>query len=405
VLAHSKRYLARYKLYRVASQIRWQLPRIIEETERGNYKVASLEPEGTSQGNVLLSYMNEALMLKPGEPVPNTHISFWKSVEMAKTFLELGYSVDVISFGNLGFVPRKNYSVMIDTRYNFQRLAPFLDKKCLKIMHIDTAHMLFHNTAEANRLLALQQRRGVTLKPFRFETPNLAIEHADCATTCGNEFTINTFRYAGKPIYRLPIPVGVSFPWPSGKDFDACRKRFFWFASQGMVHKGLDLVLEAFTEMPEYQLIICGPVEKEPEFVKVYQKELYRTKSIQTVGWLDTDSRQFTDVVNRCVAHVYTSCSEGGGACVVETMHAGLIPIVSYETSVDVHDFGVMLKSATVEEIKEGVRTIAEMPTVELQRRARKAWEYARENHTREEFAQEYRKTIKTILRTYFRSE
>jgi glycosyltransferase involved in cell wall biosynthesis len=287
---------------------------------------------------------------------------------------------------------------MVDTRYNFQRLSALLDKDCVKIMHIDTAHMLFHNAAEANRLLALQQRRGVTLRPIRFETPNLAIEHADCATACGNEFTIGTFRYAQKPIYRLPVPAGRPCPWPTAKDFEACRKSFFWFASHGMVHKGLDLVLEAFAEMPDCHLTICGPVEKEPEFVNVYRKELYHTPNVHLHGWLDIDSSQFTDVANQCIAHVYSTCSEGGGACVLETMHAGLIPVASYEASVDMHDFGVLLKSSSVKDIQEGVRTITTMPASELERRARRAWEYARENHTREKFAQAYRQTIRSIL-------
>ena len=60
----------------------------------------------------------------------------------------------------------------------------------MKIMHLDTAHILFHNAAEANRLLQLQGRRGVTLKVRRFEMPNLGIEHADYATATGNDFVV-----------------------------------------------------------------------------------------------------------------------------------------------------------------------------------------------------------------------
>jgi hypothetical protein len=47
-----------------------------------------------------------------------------------------------------------------------------------------------------------------------------------------------------------------------------------------MVHKGLDLVLEAFARMPECQLTIVGPVRNEPEFVNVYRKELFHTPNI-----------------------------------------------------------------------------------------------------------------------------
>lgn len=110
---------------------------------------------------------------------------------MAQTFLHRDYCVDVIEYNNDIFLPQKEYAFFIETRSNLQRCAPLLNKDCIKIFHADTAHMLFHNAAEANRLLALQQRRGITLAPQRFEPPNQALEHADCATVLGLEkFTL-----------------------------------------------------------------------------------------------------------------------------------------------------------------------------------------------------------------------
>ncbi len=41
-----------------------------------------------------------------------------------------------------------------------------------------------------------------------------------------------------------------------------------WFGSGGMIHKGLDLVLEVFARMQEYHLHICGPVHHEEDFCK-----------------------------------------------------------------------------------------------------------------------------------------
>ena len=137
-----------------------------------------------------------------------------------------------------------------------------INEDCVKILHIDTAHWLFHNTAEHQRLLALQQRRKLTLPTRRSLKPNSAIECADYATILGNEFTISTYQYANKPLYRVPISAPVEYPWPEDKDFDASRRHFLWFGSVGFVHKGLDLVLEAFAEMPDYQLTVCGPIDR-----------------------------------------------------------------------------------------------------------------------------------------------
>lgn len=366
------------------------------------FKVVSLQPEQPSRGNVLLSYRIEPFLLR-SDNLPNDHTWYWECRQIAQTFLDLGYCVDVIQFHNHKFVPQKNYAFFIDSRHRLENLSSLLNQDCIKIFHSDTAHILFHNYAEQKRLLALQQRRGITLCPRRFEMPNLAIEHADYAVVLGNEFAINTFEYANKPIYRVPISSPEVYDWYEEKDFEACRKHFLWFGSGGLVHKGLDLVLDAFTEMPECHLTICGPINQEKDFEKAYKKELYFTHNIHTFGWINISSYDFKAIVNSCLGIIYPSCSEGGGGCVITCMHTGLIPIVSYESSVDVHDdFGVILKESSVQEIKNSIQRVTSLPASELKIMARKAWEFARTNHTRENFAASYRNTINQIINNQY---
>ena len=309
------------------------IPREINNFER---RFITLKPAKPSRGNVLLCYNNAAFFLKPGQPVPNDHTNKWESLQIAKTFLDLGYQVDVTGENNDRFVPAKHYSFFVGNRINFDRIADSLNKDCVKILHIDTAHWLFHNTSEHQRLLALQERRGFTLPTRRSMKPNLAIEHADYATILGNEFTISTYRYANKPLYRLPISAAALYPWPEDKDFEQTRKHFLWFGSTGFVHKGLDLVLEAFADMADYDLTICGPIDNEKDFESAYYTELYKTPNIHTVGWIDISSSRFLEITRNCIGVVYPSCSEGQCGGVVTCMHAGLIPIISYESGVDV---------------------------------------------------------------------
>ncbi len=165
-----------------------------------------------------------------------------------------------------------------------------------------------------------------------------------------------------------------------------------------MVHKGLDLTLEAFVQLPDCQLTVVGPVSDEPEFVNLYRKELFHTANIKLVGWQERHSETFRQILNQSVAHVFPSCSEAGAAVVLETMAAGLIPIVTYEASVDVEDFGILLRGATVEDIVSGVRSVASVSASEMRRRAKKAWEYAHTNNTPEAFAKTYRATMEMIL-------
>jgi glycosyltransferase involved in cell wall biosynthesis len=158
-------------------------------------------------------------------------------------------------------------------------------------------------------------------------------------------------------------------------------------------------VLEAFAGMPEYELTVCGPVKQEKRLETAYAQELYRTRNLHTIGWVKLDSPEFVAIANRCIAAVYASCSEGGGGSIITCMHAGLIPIVTHEASVDVDpSFGWKLQDASIEEIRNAVRAMASMPAADLRAMSRRAWEFARANHTRENFAAQYRNVIRQIL-------
>ena len=401
LLYQPKTLLQRYpRLHGLARKIRDHLASPHNEDIRT--KVIELRSEKLNRGDVLLSFINEPFLLAREQAgFYGQHSHYGTALDMADAFLELGYNVDVIRWNNNEFLPQKDYTFFIDTRLNLGRIGPLLNKDCLKIMFIDTAHWLFHMTAQYRRLLALQQRKGVTLPLRKTVDPNWGIEHADCAVINGNAFTMSTYCYANKPLYWLPVVSPIVCPWPDQKDFHTCQKHFLWMGSLGLVHKGLDLVLDAFAELPEYHLTVCGPIQNEPEFERAYYKELYQTPNIHTLGWVETSSPAFGKIVNQCLGVIYPSCSEGGGGSVTTCMHAGLIPIVSYEASIDVDDFGIILKDSSVEEIKNTIQSVSGFSTDRLEGMARRAWEAARAKYTRERFTEEFRKLLEIFNTTH----
>jgi glycosyltransferase involved in cell wall biosynthesis len=390
MLNNLKRHIQKSGPWAVASEVKAVLTK--HRKGAAAVEVFSLTPKKSPLGNVLVSYMTHAFS---GKPIPYTHTAYWESRRMAETFADLGYAVDVINSADArDFHPRKPYSFFVGHRHNFDRIAKRVNDSCIKTLHCDVAHWLFHNTAGSSRLLDLQRRKGVTLPLLRVQEPNRAIEHADKATVLGNEFTIGTYAYAHKPVHRVLISTPAVYPWPADKQFDACRKTFLWFNSNGFVHKGLDLVLEAFAGMPDLHLIVCGPIEDqlEKEFKHTYYRELYETPNIHTANWVEDASKEFLEIARECVAVISASCSEGGGGSIISCMQAGLIPVVNYETSVDVHSFGVLLRDSSIECITDAVKKLAGVAPQQLQDNARQSWEFARANHTRERFAEEYRK-------------
>lgn len=362
-------------------------------------KVVSLNTNNSYNGNVLISYRTEPFLPGFEQAEMNSHTNYWESLKMAETFLELEYCVDLIDFRNTSFIPQKKYSIFIGARTNFERISQLLNKDCIKIVHLDTAHWIYNNYASYKRCLDLQERKKVTVRSARIVEENLAIEYADYATILGNLFTIGTYSFAGKPIYRLPVPTCKLYPWPEEKNFETARKAFLWFGSGGLVHKGLDIVLDVFVENPDLNLVVCGPIEKENDFARAFYKQLYETPNIQSLGWIDVGSSEFVELANRCVGLIYPSCSEGQAGAVVTCLQAGLIPIISYQSGVDVGDFGLILNECSIQEVGEALRKVSALPKEELKGMAYKAWEYARTKHSRENYAKEFRTVVCNIVR------
>ena len=221
---------------------------------------------------------------------------------------------------------------------------------------------------------------------------------ADYGVVLGDAFVVGTYAFAGKPLFALPVAATVTHPSPAGKNLDACRNSFLWFGSSGLVHKGLDLVLEAFAGMPDMRLTVCGPISSDNAFERLYHTELYRTPNIRTAGWVDVSGAEFRDIVRNCVAVIFPSCAEAQASSVINCMRAGLIPIVTRETGIPVGDFGVTLENASVEEIRDAVQRLAALTSEELHLRAQRTWDYAAAHHSHEAYREAYGQIIQKII-------
>ncbi len=370
----------------------------LELRYRSGKIIASLSPKIEPRGRVLISYIPDAILADDTD-VSSAHTHYWECRYMAHCFLEHGFAVDVLHFADDVFNPSRSYDILISARTNLERLAKMMPAHCLKIAHLDTAHFLTHNANALARLLDIRDRHGVSMPSNRMVENNWALESADIGCVLGNEFTVDTYRYAGKPIHRIPLSSVRQYEWDDEKDFDSCRDTFIWFGSGGFAHKGLDLVIDAFRELPDLKLLICGPLDVEPRFVRAFNEPMFHSSNIETIGWVDVDTEDFRALMRRTLATVYPSCSEGGGGSVITCMHAGLIPVVTREASVDTEDFGLVLDIASVEAVRNAVVKLSRMPPDELERRARSAWNFARGRHTRETFAEHYDRFVEeTVL-------
>lgn len=352
------------------------------------------------RGSVLIAYVVDPFLLPEGRELPSGHTHFIEAQLMVKVFHELGYAVDVVDYRETSFIPQKSYDILVSSRVCLERLSKLLKPQCLIIFHVTVSHWLCNNAAAITRCLDVLRRRGVSLASYRVMDEHWAIEHADFAIySTGNNWVPDSYAYAGKPFAQVPLCTHTVYPSPENKNFDAVRRTFLWLGSVGFVHKGLDLVLEAFAGMPEFKLVVCGPIKDEPAFLQAFDRELHHTPNIETVGWVDITSEKFHEIVARCIGLVYPSCAEGASGNVLTCMQAGLIPVISYPSCVDMSTGnGLQIKALDVDSVQRAVRTLAVMSTAELSALTMRAWRFARDHHTHERFSEEYRKAVELAL-------
>ena len=353
---------------------------------------------GKKKGSVLMSYLTEPFTLAPWEKFSNLHTNYWECYEIARLFSEQGYDIDIINWNNTTFIPQKSYCVCIDIQNNLKRLSQFLPKDCKKVMHIVSSYAEFQNMAESKRLEDLYKRKGVRLSARRTMPVSRNPEFADFLEGFGNRIIHDTYKRFEKTIFPIPISAVKLFDFPEKKDFESARKHFLWFGGGGMVHKGLDLLLEAFARNPSLHLHILGPLEAEKDFVVAYEKELRQKPNIATYGRIDATSNALKEIALKCAAIIYPSCSEGTSGAVIQAIHAGLVPIITPETGISPEVGGVILKNPTIQSIDKTINEFAALPVDTIKAMACDSWSYVRARHTQENFSKEYARFINEVL-------
>ena len=228
----------------------------------------------------------------------------------------------------------------------------------------------------------------------------------DAIITLGNEEVIKSYRkYYDGPIYDIP----VSFfniiseekikKFLEIKDYTEAKKNFLWFGSQGLIHKGLDLLLDYFVKHPDLHLHIGGPIDREPRFEKAYFNELYKTPNIHTYGFIDIRSELFSELIKKCLFVIYPSCSEGEPGSIMNVMANGLIPIVTKETGIRVKGFGYLIPAVNIKAIESAINVALQEKNDILKEKSFECFKNTRKEHSIEKFRKSLYENLKCVIK------
>lgn len=322
-----------------------------------------------NEKNALLSYITYPFILSNSHPLNKNTSNSNNTKSIVKILHKLGYYVDIIDFRDIRFKPKKKYDLFIGHGgNNFHNISKQLPKTSTRIYYSTCLYWYENNNQEILRFRYLEERQKVKLPYERWMSSNeeIAINSSDGIICLGNEYVKKTFRNK-----RLTVNINNaaenSTRKPTIKNYNECKKNFLFFGGRGNVHKGADILIEAFSQL-EANLIICQNIE--PMFYKIYKKTIREHKNIKLKGWVPMRSPEYYKLLDSCAFIINPSCAEGSPGSLVECMMEGLIPITTVQSGIDLEHFGILIKQPTVEKIRAIVMDLMQMDPEECHRRS-----------------------------------
>lgn len=321
----------------------------------------------TKIGRALVYYKTDPLVFKQIAK-DYSHTNNWEIFEITKILNKLGFVVDIIDRTiNIDDLKLKDrYDIFIgagsgDSGKYYVNICDMVPS-AIKIFYALGLESNLSNQYMNRRYEYFKERHPNTNMQKRRIRSNIHIEEimerTDFIFCVGNEFTQNSFKKFNKYIYQILLSSSPKLSSDVNQIINRNQKKFFYFGGNGNIVKGLDLTIEAFVNLPQFELYIGAP-KTEEDFNKIYKPILSKVKNIHFIGFIDVDSNIYNKITSECGYVILPSSSEGCATSVTTCMRRGLIPVVTKETGVDIGNFGYHIDDIKVDKLTELIKKIA----------------------------------------------
>ena len=201
----------------------------------------------------------------------------------------------------------------------------------------------------------------------------------------------NIYRINCNAIFNEKYKFNVS---EISKQIIKSRNNFLWFGSVGIIHKGLDILIDTFKYFPNLNLNCYGIDNRELNLFS-------RIKGINTYncGKINVLSDEFyNEIILKHNFIIFPSCSEGMSTAVATCMAHGIIPIITKETGFESCNCIIELESYHIECIKQTIANINLMSDEQILQLRKECYNYARENFSLDNFDTSFSIILDNIL-------
>ena len=350
---------------------------------------------------VLISYILEPFQIG----IKYSHTNYMECYTAALIFSELAFDVDVINFLDKRNIDYNGYDIVYGFGYPLENAFYSDCAEMIKKIFYGTGSCNFHSNKETClKVLRFQKEKGKIIpQSGRFTNTfwTLQMLMPDFSISLGNQFVANTYLEINPDLNIRTLPAFYYDCYDINllqKDFKKSKKHFLWFGSLGLLHKGLDILIDIFCEKNDIFLHICGASKNESKFFDYYQPIIDKSDNIIEHGFLDVRSSDFKEVMNLCAFVLFPSVSEGGCAAVINVMaNGGLIPIISTSAGLDVDEYGYIFRNIDKNMILNIIDNVTKLSEEELYAKSLKI-----KSHVRDVYSyQNYKQNLKEILRKY----
>jgi len=336
------------------------------------------------------------------------HSNIMECYTIAKIFDKLGFSVDVADHSSKKKIDYSKYEIIYGLGDVFEKSFFYNKKKIIRIFYSTGCNPFYSNLKTMLRIRDFYHSHGLIAlssariaKNFYFQTL-----FSDEIIALGNNFVSNTYTKINKygpNISNLKLFFYDTYDIDlKQKNISLIKNSFLWFGSLGLIHKGLDLLIDIFSKHKDLTLHICGASNSEKEFFTYYNKILQKSKNIINHGFVDLRSEEFKNIMNQCAFVIYPSVSEGCPSSVLNVIaNGGLIPLITKSSGLDIDDFGFIIKDTKKKFVYEAIQKALSLSEEDILSLSLMAKKTIRENYSYENYENNLSKIIENIVKKY----
>ncbi len=352
---------------------------------------------------ILIAYITEPFLKKDN----HIHTNFAESKVIAKIFNDLGYIVDIVKYNYKGRIDYEKYDVIFGfgpvLSNSFKQPSK---KNILRINYATGTHPHVSNQRCLKRAKDVFAKKGeYFLASVRLIDEDYLLQTTlvDGIIVIGNDLIADSYRqFFSGSICKIPVShysLCDSREIIANKNFAEAKKHFLFFTSSGMIHRGLDLLLENFSQQTDLHLHICCPLNLEPKFKQAYAKEL-ACPNIHYYGFINIKSETFKKLISQCAFAVLPSCSESQNSAMINLMgNGGLIPILTKEVGNDIENIGFLINDFSNQAVDRAVKIAAGKADDELKELSQRAADFAKTEHSIDYFTVKFKEAISKIIK------